>query len=163
MKEYVKKFLIFLFILYEEIFLYPAKNLLKLLSKYVNYEKFILKISQNFFYSLVFIVFLAVIAESSAILAGILVLKGIWPGALLYFVKVAAFVPLVDLFKHNKEKLLKIKQIRTIYFYYLVLQRHYLIRSIRRKIKLLKLSIKETIKESKSRFVNLFKNNLFKF
>jgi len=143
MKELLKKMLIFLFILYEEIFLYPAKKLLKLVSKYINYEKWIFRISQNFFYSLIFIIILTVIAELAAVFAGILILKGIWLGSLLYFVKIVTFIPLVDLFKHNKKKLLKIEQIRIIYFYYLILQRLPLLRNVRKKIKNFQLSIKK--------------------
>ena len=152
----IKYVFLFILFLYEELFLIPATKILNKIKTKINYQKIIEAISQNYFTMLLFLVISLILAEISAILAGFLIIKGYWIGGLLYIVKILIFVPLVDIFKHNKKKLLKIKIIKTLYYYYLLFLRLDFIK----KIKKLKKNNKTNYKR-KNNFIKKWINYLF--
>ena len=150
MKEHLKTLIAFILYLYEELFLIPAKKLLKQIKKIVFYDKIIDFFAQNIYLNLLFILIVVGLAETSAITAGFFIVKGfVFIGVLFYLLKVILLIPVIDLFNRNKEELLKFKVIKVSYYYYLKFKRL----EIWKKVKQIKKELKEKIK------LLLFENN----
>ena len=141
MKERIETIIVFLLYLYEELFLTPAKKLLKQIKKIIFYDKIIDFFAQNIYLNLLFVVFVAVLAESSATIASLFIIKGfIFIGILFYLVKVILFIPVIDLFNRNKKELLKFNIIRIPYYYYIKFKRLEIwkkVKQMKKRIKLL--------------------------
>jgi hypothetical protein len=155
----IKYILFIIYFIFEEFVIKVAKRLLAFIRKFKIYDKFIDLISQsNDFFLLASFIILAGVAESSATFAVFLTAKGfVVLGILFYIVKIIIFIPAIDIFKHNKKRLLKYTVIRTLYYWYLLITASQIYRNIKRFFKDFKERLRDyflPIKESLTRILH---------
>jgi hypothetical protein len=85
---------------------------------------------------------IATIADICATFAIFLVAKGfVALGILFYILKIIIYIPAVDIFKRNKKRLLKYKIIRVVFYWYLLIIKSEIYRTIKKTLKQYKYKI----------------------
>ena len=157
-KQIIKNILLFILFLYEELFIIPAKKILNYFRRISLYDKIIKLVSYNLITLIFFLFFLGFIAETSAMIGGFfLVKKHFILGISFYMIKIILLVPIVDVFKYNKKRLLKIKLIRILYFYYIKFENLKFFRKLRKIKKNLVDKIKKVYYNFKDKIKKYFK------
>ena len=101
---------------------------------------------------------IAGIAETSATFAVFLSVRGfVKLGIFFYILKIVIYIPTVDIFKHNKKRLLKYRIIRTFYYWYLLIIGSKIYRNIKKVFKDTKEKIKEFFYPARVTFLSLIK------
>ena len=152
----IEKIVLFLIFFYEEFFVVPAKKILSFFKKILIYNKILDFFSKNFLLLIIFIVLIGFIAEINAFIGSFLILKKNFVlGIFFYSLKLLMLIPVIDLFKRNKKKILRIKVFKFLYFYYINFKHLPIFRKIRkmkRKIrKKMKIFLKRLEKKKKNR------------
>jgi len=150
----LKYILFFIYLVFEQLVINIAKKLLLFIRKFNVYERFINYIcNANDFILLSSFLLIAAIAEISATFAVFLGAKGfIKLGFLFYILKIIIYIPTVDIFKHNKKRLLKYKIIRVVFYWYLLIIKSEIYRTIKKALSQFKNSIKTFYYPIKKRF-----------
>ena len=158
--NFIKYILFIIYFIFEEFVIKIAKRALRLIRKINIYDKFIEMIDRsNNFVLLGSFLFLAVLAESSATFAVFLTAKGfVKLGILFYALKIVLFIPAVDIFSHNKKRLVQYRIIRTIYYWYLRIKSSEIYRNIKKFSKEIKAKIKAFFKPIKESVLNFIGN-----
>ncbi len=132
-----------IYYIFEEFVIRVAKKWLYFIKKIRIYESFMDYINSSgdtILLSSFFII--ALLAEASAIFAGYLMVHGFALfGAGFYLLKIMIFIPAVDIFQHNKKRLLAYSLIRYLYSCYISAIRTEAYRDIKRNFKKIKKSI----------------------
>ena len=156
LENFVKYILFILYFIFEEFVIKIAKRALLLIRKINIYDMFIEMIdrSNNFVLFSSFL-FLAILAESSATFAVFLTAKGLIKlGMLFYALKIVLFIPAVDIFSHNKKRLLQYRIVRIVYYWYLRIMHSEIYRNIKKVSKEIKAKIKAFFKPIKERVLS---------
>ena len=107
-------------------------------------------------FSFVFIVLLAEIISTFALF---LFAKGfIISGAFFYILKIIIYIPSIDIFRRNKERLLKYKIIQFGVFLYEKIEKNPLFLEIKKRIKELKENILRKFRDFKIKFIEFWRN-----
>ena len=140
----IKYILFIIYFIFEEFVIKMAKRLLIFIRQFDIYSKFIDFINRsNDLVLLSSFLLIAGIAEASATFAVFLSVRGfVKLGIFFYILKIVIYIPTVDIFKHNKRRLLKYRIIRTFYYWYLLIIGSKIYRNIKKVFK----DIKEKIK-----------------
>jgi len=140
----IKYILFIIYFIFEEFVIKMAKRLLTFIRQFDIYGKFIDFINRsNDLILLSSFLFIAGIAETSATFAVFLSVRGfVKLGIFFYILKIIIYIPTVDIFKHNKKRLLKYRIIKTLYYWYLLIISSKIYRNIKKVFK----DIKEKIK-----------------
>jgi len=156
LENFIKYILFIIYFIFEEFVIKIAKRALRLIRKISIYDKFIEMIdrSNNFVLFSSFL-FLAILAESSATFAVFLTAKGfIKLGILFYALKIVLFIPAVDIFTHNKKRLLQYRIVRIVYYWYLRIMNSDIYRNIKKVSKEIKTKINVFFKPIKESILN---------
>jgi len=155
----IKYILFIIYFIFEEIIIKTAKRLLQFIRKFSFYDEFIEFITKsNDFILLISFLFIATLAETSATFAVFLMAKGFFVlGVVFYILKIIIYIPTIDIFKHNKKRLLKYRIIKTFYYWYLFILKSQIYRNIKKFIKDIKEKIKLFFKPVKEMFLKLIK------
>ena len=163
-KQQIKKFLeylfFFLYFIFEEIVIKSAKRLLSFIKSFHFYEKIMRFVEEgNDFILLFSFVFIVVMAEISASIGVFLAAKGyVLTGMAFYVLKIIIYIPSIDIFKRNKERLLKYKIIQIGAFLYEKIENNPLFLEFKRKIKEFKEMILISFKKFKKNFIEVWRN-----
>ena len=107
-------------------------------------------------FSFVFIVFLA---ETSATIGVFLAAKGfVVLGIIFYVLKIIIYIPSIDIFSRNKERLLKYKIIQFGVFLYEKIEKNPLFLEIKKRIKEFKENILRKFRDFKIKFIEFWRN-----
>ena len=115
----------------------------------------------NDFVLLFSFVFIVVLAESFATIGVFLIAKGfIILGIIFYVLKIIIYIPSIDIFKRNKERLLKYKIIQIGAFLYEKIENNPLFLEFKRKIKEFKEMILISFRNRKFKkdFIEVWRN-----
>ncbi len=113
----------------------------------------------NDFILLFSFVFIVVLAETLATIGVFLAAKGfIVLGIFFYILKIIVYIPSIDIFKRNKERLLKYKIIQIGLFIYEKIENNPLFLELKRKLKNFKYIILSLFKDYKIKFINFWRN-----
>lgn len=155
-KTLIKYILFIIYFIFEEFVIKMAKRLLIFIRKFNIYDKFIDIINHsNDFVLLGSFLIIAGIAEASATFAVFLSVRGfVKLGIFFYILKIIIYIPTVDIFKHNKKRLLRYSIIRTIYYWYLIIIGSQIYRNLKKLFKKFKERIKAFFLPVKKRFLN---------
>jgi len=155
----IKYILFIIYFIFEEFVIKMAKRLLVFIRKFNIYEKFIDKINHsNDFILLSSFLIIAGIAEASATFAVFLSVKGfVNLGIFFYILKIIIYIPTVDIFKHNKKRLLRYSIIRTLFYWYLIIISSQIYRNIKRIFKDIKRNLKAFFLPIRKTFLSLVK------
>jgi len=156
----VLQYIVFIiYYIFEEFVINIAKKSLSFIQRFRIYESFIEYINRSSDAMLLFSFFvIALLAEASAIFAGYLTVHGfVALGIGFYILKIVIFIPTVDIFKHNKKRLLKYSAIRTAYYWYILIIRTETYKNIKKSFKRLKLYIKKSFSPIKKIISNMLK------
>ncbi len=111
----------------------------------------------NDFILLFSFVFIVILAETSATVGVFLFAKGfLISGIFFYILKIVIYIPSIDIFKRNKERLLKYKIIRFGAFLYEKIEKNPLFLKLKKKFRLLKEKILLAFKDFKKKFINFW-------
>jgi len=92
------------------------------------------------------------IAEASATFAVFLLAKDfIKLGILFYILKIIIYIPAVDIFKRNKKRLLKYKIIKVVFYWYLLIIKSEIYKTLKKIIKKYKAEISRFLYPIKNR------------
>ena len=107
-------------------------------------------------FSFVFIVFLA---ETSATIGVFLAAKGfVILGIIFYILKIIIYIPSIDIFKRNKNRLLKYKIIQFGVFLYEKIEKNPLFLEIKKRVKELKKIVLKAFRDFKIKFIEFWRN-----
>ena len=107
-------------------------------------------------FSFVFIVFLA---EISATIGVFLLAKGfVVLGIIFYILKIIIYIPSIDIFRRNKDRLLKYKIIQFGVFLYEKIEKNPLFLEIKKRFKKLKEAVLMAFKDFKIKFIEFWRN-----
>ena len=139
----LKYLLFFVYLIFEQLVINIAKKLLNFIRKFNVYERFITYICQNNDFILMSsFLLIGVIAEASATLAVFLLAKNfVKLGILFYILKIIIYIPAVDIFKRNKKRLLRYKIIRVVFYWYLLIIKSKIYKTLKKIIKKYKVEI----------------------
>jgi len=155
----IKYILFIVYFIFEEFVIKIAKRLLKVIRKFNIYDRFIDIISRsNDFVLLSSFLIIAGIAEASATFAVFLSVRGfVYLGIFFYILKIIIFIPTVDIFKHNKKRLLRYSIIRTLFYWYLIIKSSQIYRNIKRIFKEIKRNLKAFFLPIRKTFLSFIK------
>ena len=148
-----------IYYIFEEFVIRIAKRWLYFIKKIRIYESFISFVNSSSNTTLLSSFFIiALLAEASAIFAGYLMVHGFaLLGAGFYLLKIMIFIPAVDIFKHNKKRLLAYSTIKYLYSCYITAIRTEAYRNIKRNFRKLKKSIKMLLAPIRNRVSKMVK------
>jgi len=148
-----------IYYIFEEFVIRIAKRWLYFIKKIRIYESFISFVNSSSNTTLLSSFFIiALLAEASAIFAGYLMVHGFaLLGAGFYLLKIMIFIPAVDIFKHNKKRLLAYSAIKYLYSCYIAAIRTEAYRNIKRNFRKLKKSIKMILAPIRNRVSKMVK------
>ncbi len=156
----IKYILFIIYFIFEEFVIKMAKRLLVFIRKFDIYEKFTNYINRsNDFILLGSFLLIAGIAEASATFAVFLSVKGfVKLGIFFYILKIVIYIPTVDIFKHNKKRLLKYRIIKTIYYWYLLIIDSMTYKKIKRVFQEIRKKIKRVFNPIKQKILKFARN-----
>ena len=159
-KKFLEYFFFFLYFIFEEVVIKSAKRLLYFIKSFHFYEKIMSFIEEgNDFILLFSFVFIVVLAESFATIGVFLLAKGfIVLGIVFYVLKIIIYIPSIDIFRRNKERLLKYKIIQIGAFLYEKIENNPIFLGIKRKIKEFKEIILISFRKFKNDFISFWRN-----
>ena len=159
-KKILEYLFFFLYFIFEEVVIKSAKKLLSFIKSFHFYEKIMRFVEEgNDFILLFSFVFIVAIAEISSTIGLFLIAKGfIVLGIIFYVLKIIIYIPSIDIFKRNKERLLKYKIIQIGVFLYEKIENNPLFLEFKRKIKEFKEMILISFKKFKKDFISFWKN-----
>jgi uncharacterized membrane protein (DUF485 family) len=103
-------------------------------------------------------VFIVILAETSATIGVFLAAKGfVITGSLFYILKIIIYIPSVDIFRRNQNRLMKYKIIQFGYFLYEKIEKNPLFLELKEKFKQLKEKIAFFIKPYKEKFKSFWR------
>jgi hypothetical protein len=148
-----------IYYIFEEFVIRIAKRWLYFIKKIRIYESFISYINSSGNTTLLSSFFIiALLAEASAIFAGYLMVHGFaLLGVGFYILKILIFIPAVDIFKHNKRRLLSYSMIKYLYSCYITAIRTEAYRDIKRSFKKLKKSLAKLLAPIRNRVSKMVK------
>ena len=155
----IQYILFVIYFIFEEIVIKSAKKLLQFIRKFNFYDEFIAFVTKsNDFVLLTSFLFIATLAETSATFAVFLTAKGfVALGIFFYMLKIIIYIPTIDIFKHNKKRLLKYYVIKTFYYWYLLILKSKIYRNVKKIIKNIKEKIKNFFRPLKELFFYFIK------
>ncbi len=160
----IKKFLEYLFFffyfLFEEIVIKSAKKLLAFIKSFDLYEKIMLYIQKSNDFILLFsFIFIVLLAEISSTFGLFLLAKGLLiPGIFFYILKIVIYIPSIDIFKRNKDRLLKYKIIQFGVFLYEKIEQNPIFLKFKLKLKKFKEAMLLAFKDFKKIFIDFWRN-----
>jgi len=159
-KKFLEYLFFFLYFIFEEIVIKSAKKLLLFIKSFDLYEKIMLYIQESNDFILLFsFVFIVLLAEISSTLGLFLLAKGfLISGIFFYILKIVIYIPSIDIFKRNKNRLLKYKIIQIGLFIYEKIEKNPLFLELKKRFKLLKEKILLSFKDFKNRFIDFWRN-----
>jgi len=158
----LKYLLFFIYLIFEQLVINIAKKLLSFIRKFNIYEKFINYICQsNDFVLMSSFLLIGAIAEASATFAVFLLAKDfVKLGILFYILKIIIYIPAVDIFKRNKKRLLKYKIIRVVFYWYLLIIKSEIYKTLKKIIKKYKVEISRFLYPIKKLFTKKAEENI---
>ncbi len=149
--------------MFEEVVIKSAKTLLNFIKSFHFYEKTMLYIEKSNDFILLFsFVFIITLAETISTIALFLLAKGFFiSGIFFYVLKIIIYIPAIDIFKRNKQRLIKYKIVKFGIFIYEKIEKHPLFIEIRKKINIFKAKIIVKLIQFKEEFI-IFWRNLWK-
>ncbi len=104
-------------------------------------------------------VFIVILAEITSTLALFLFTKGfLILGIFFYILKIIIYIPSIDIFRRNKERLLKYKIIKLGVFLYEKIENNPFFIEIKNRIKNIKIMLLFSFKKFKDKFIKFWRN-----
>ncbi len=104
-------------------------------------------------------VFIVILAEITSTLALFLFTKGfLILGIFFYILKIIIYIPSIDIFRRNKERLLKYKIIKLGVFLYEKIENNPFFIEIKNRIKNIKIMLLFSFKKFKDKFIKFWSN-----
>ena len=115
--------------------------------------------NSNDFILLVSFVSIVFLAETSATIGVFFAAKGYMIiGTLFYILKIIIYIPSIDIFRRNKERLLKYKIIQFGVFLYKKIEKNPLFLEIKKRVKEFKKTILIAFRDFKIKFIEFWRN-----
>jgi len=158
-KKFLEYLFFFLYFIFEEVVIKSAKKLLSFIKSFHFYEKIMRFIEEgNDFILLFSFVFIVAVAEISSTIGLFLLAKGfIVLGIIFYILKIIIYIPSIDIFRRNRQRLLKYKIIQIGTFLYEKIENNPLFLEFKRKIKEFKEMILVSFRKFKKEFIEVWR------